>query len=84
MADKLQIVVEADISQLEIQLKKAENDLKAFQNQLSKTGDNTNFNSLNKKISETKNLIASIKARQIELTIIADTKQVEKAKTEID
>jgi len=84
MADKLQIVVEADISQLEIQLKKAENDLKSFQDQLSKTGDNTNFNSLNKKISETKNLIASIKARQIELTIIADTKQVEKAKTEID
>jgi hypothetical protein len=84
MADKLQIVVEADISQLQIQLKKAENDLKAFQNQLSKTGDNTNFNSLNKKISETKDLIASIKARQIELTIIADTTQVEKAKTEID
>jgi len=71
MAEEIKIVVGADTSKLQAELKKAESELKAFQTQLNNTGDSKKIDELNKKIAETKNVIANIKTQipPIELTV---------------
>jgi predicted nucleic acid-binding Zn-ribbon protein len=62
MAEELKIVIGADASQFNAELKKAESELKQFQTQLSKTTDTNEIDSLTKQISQTTTKINDLKS----------------------
>ena len=76
MAEEIKIVVGADTSKLQAELKKAESELKAFQTQLNNTGDSKKIDELNKKIAETKNIISNLKTQLPPIDITADNTQL--------
>lgn len=76
MAEEIKIIVGADTSKLQSELKKAEAELKDFQTQLNNTGDSKKIDELNKKIAETKTIISNLKTQIPPIEITADNKQL--------